>query len=95
MGTSRETGRSAEPVIGDITFFPATAAAVLLCGLGSGLLVMLLGGVVGHYVFMPPFRSFKFAPEQASTLTVFYVAAALICLILNQMTGRGRWRCPP
>lgn len=74
-----------EFVLSFITFFPATAAAVLLGGLGPGLLVMLLSGVVGHYVFMPPFWSFKMVPEQASALTVFYVAASLICLIVSQM----------
>lgn len=68
-----------------ITFFPAIAAAVLLCGLGPGLLVMVLSGIVGHYAFMPPFWSFKLVPEQAVVLTVFYVAALLICLIVNQM----------
>ena len=43
-----------------LTFYPATATAVPLCGPGPGpgLLATPLGAVLGQYIFMPPFWSF-------------------------------------
>jgi PAS domain S-box-containing protein len=67
------------------TFFPAVALAVVLCGLGPSLLVLLLGGVVGQYVFMPPFWSFKSPLDELPVLATFYISELIICLVVNEM----------
>ncbi len=68
-----------------VTFFPALAIAVFLCGLGPGLLDAALSLAIGYIVFMPPFWAIKLSPGQVPALTVFAVFSVLICLLIDRM----------
>jgi PAS domain S-box-containing protein len=67
-----------------VTFYPAVAIAVLLSGLGPGIMVLLLGGIAGHYLFLPPFFSFGLASGQTFVLATYYSLGLLTCLVVNQ-----------
>ncbi|MBC7953973.1 MAG: PAS domain-containing protein [Rhodospirillaceae bacterium] len=68
-----------------VTMFPAVAIAALFFGIGPGLMVLLLGGVVGFYAFMPPFLAFKFSSVEFAALAMFFTSGVIVCLIVNQM----------
>ena len=47
-------------------------------GLGPGLLAALLSTLFIDYFFLPPFGSFKFAPDNLPLLLIFFMSAVLV-----------------
>ena len=71
-----------------LTFYPATAIAALLLGWSPGLLVTLLGTLVGPYIFMPPFWSFKFPLDQLLSAATFATSGLIVCLMAHRIQRR-------
>lgn len=71
-----------------LTFYPATAIAALLCGTWPGMLVVALGAVIGPYVFMAPFWSFKFPLDQIFSAATFTLSGMVVCFIAHRMRHR-------
>jgi signal transduction histidine kinase len=62
-----------------ITFFPAVLLAVLFCGLGPGLLVVLLSAATGLY-----WDRYALTIQVPASIT-FIVASLVICLVVHRM----------
>lgn len=62
-----------------VSFYPGTAIVALLCGLAPTCLFIVLAGLAGSYIFVPPYWSF----EQSTYIPVsaFFVAASTILLV--------------
>lgn len=68
-----------------VTVFPAVAIAVVLCGFGPGVMVVLLGGLFGSYAFRPPLREINLTADELTALAVFFISGGTVCLIVNEM----------
>lgn len=68
-----------------VTFYPATAITVFLCGRGPGLLSVFLGLIFGYIAFMPPHWTLKFRFEDLPALVIFAVSGILICTIIDEI----------
>lgn len=64
-----------------LTFYPGTAVAALLCGLGPSLLYILLAALVGTFIFIPPY--WVFSQGTIVPAATFMVAAATILFVIN------------
>ncbi|AKH20374.1 DUF4118 domain-containing protein [Sedimenticola thiotaurini] len=67
-----------------ITFFPATALAALIGGLGPGLMVAGLGGVLASMFFFPHPIS-EFVTEDWVLLVFYFITEIVICLVIDAM----------
>ena len=56
---------------GIILFLPAMLFVTYFAGLGPGILTALLSGITLWYVFLPPYYSFAFSPDNAVGLATF------------------------
>lgn len=74
-------GRAAPPFV---TFYPAVAVIVVLCGFGPGILGLLLGGIAS-VVLMPPLWTFKMSWEIFSIIATFWITGLIVCLIVNTL----------
>lgn len=63
------------------TFYPAVIAAVLLFGVGPGLLAMILSAACAVYFFLPPYRSFGIEGGYAASLGFFLLTCGLTCFL--------------
>jgi PAS domain S-box-containing protein len=67
-----------------ITFFPAVVLSAYLFGLRPGLLVALLCGVAGWYLFVEPVYSFEVQNvSDIGTLTTYFATAAAIAILVG------------
>jgi len=53
---------------GIILFLPAILFVTYFAGLGPGILTALLSGITLWYVFLPPYYSFAFSPDDAPSV---------------------------
>lgn len=67
-----------------ITFFPATALAALIGGLGPGLMVAACGGILAS-VFFFPHPITEFVTEDWVLLFFYLVTEIVICLVIDAM----------
>lgn len=66
-----------------LTFYPAVAAATLLCGWPQGLVVLVLSTVTAWYLFFTPFRSFDVPDAStAGALVGFLIVGGFNVLIV-------------
>ncbi|HEX5539049.1 MAG TPA: EAL domain-containing protein [Methylophilaceae bacterium] len=70
-----------------ITFYPAVVIAALLCGTSAGLAVIVMSAIGAYYISTSTFFSLSALSVQAPALTVFVVAAVLICVIIDQIVS--------
>lgn len=68
-----------------VTFFPATAVAVALLGIGPGLVTLVAGGLVAQYAFLEPVGSLKFGGDQLPGVAAYYLGSLVVCLVGNGM----------
>ena len=67
-----------------IAYFPAVALAALLCGLGPGLFVALLGGLAAWWAFMPPAYSFELHRKgDVISLATYGIISLLVVLVAD------------
>jgi diguanylate cyclase (GGDEF)-like protein/PAS domain S-box-containing protein len=66
-----------------VTFYPAVVIATLLCGVMGGLAVVLLSAIGGYYISTSIFFSLESLSRQMPALTVFILAAVVICVITD------------
>lgn len=67
-----------------ITFFPATALAALIGGLGPGLMVAAFGGILASVYFFPhPIA--EFVTEDWVLLIFYLMTEIVICLVIDAM----------
>jgi PAS domain S-box-containing protein len=78
--------------LGFLTFYPAMAFAALLCGIGPAVVVIVLGGFAGYYVFMEPYWAFKFHYGAMVSLSVYALSGTILCLIVRQNQKAERER---
>ncbi|MGO9444850.1 MAG: DUF4118 domain-containing protein, partial [Thiobacillaceae bacterium] len=64
-----------------LTFYPGTAIVALLCGVGPSALYMLMAGITGAYIFLPPHWAFD--ANQIVPTSAFLVSATTILLVVN------------
>ena len=67
-----------------LTYYPATALTALLFGTGPAMVTMVLGAMVGHYVFIPPFWSWKPEPDQMMAVGIYAASWILISMVADQ-----------
>ncbi|WP_321527804.1 DUF4118 domain-containing protein [Sedimenticola selenatireducens] len=67
-----------------ITFFPATALAALIGGLGPGLMVAGFGGILASLFFFPHPIS-EFVTEDWVLLLFYFITEIVICLVIDAM----------
>lgn len=78
-----------EPLLANLkflTFYPAIAAAALICGWAQGVFVLMLSAVAAWYFFIEPSNSF--APRDAQTLASlvgFLLVGGFIVLLVNAL----------
>jgi PAS domain S-box-containing protein len=75
------------PISGGIpflTFYPAVMFAALLCGIGPALMVIVLGGLAGNYIFMEPYWAFSYSSGAIASVAVFMLSGLLICMIVHR-----------
>lgn len=70
------------------TFFPAMVVCFYLCGIGPGVLMVILSALAGHYIFTPPYWSFA-DNTHGIPVAVFLFSAFLIGRIVNQLQRYG------
>ena len=73
-----------------LTFYPATAIAVFLCGIGPGLLLVLMSVGAILFIFTPPYWSFAFLEFPFVQVTTFMSSALIIILIVHLLQRRTR-----
>ena len=66
-----------------ITYFPATAFAALVLGTGPAIMVMVLSAATGHYVFVPPYWSWKPEFNHLIVIGIFIVSGVRICIVAH------------
>jgi signal transduction histidine kinase/CheY-like chemotaxis protein len=76
-----------------ITFYPASVLVVLLCGLGPGILTVILSTLAADWLFLPLHYSLVPAPAQLPVLATFVLSEILVCTIVNQMHRTRRDLC--
>jgi len=67
-----------------ITFFPATALAALIGGLGPGLMVAACGGILASTFFFPHSIT-EFVTEDWVLLLFYFITEIVICLVIDAM----------
>ena len=67
------------------TFYPAVIAAVLLFGVGPGLLAIVLSATCAVYFFLPPYRSFAIGGRYLISLGFFLLTCGLTCFLGHQL----------
>ncbi|WP_186297797.1 DUF4118 domain-containing protein [Sedimenticola selenatireducens] len=67
-----------------ITFFPATALAALIGGLGPGIMVAACGAVLASTIFWTH-PVFEFVAEDWVLLCFYLVTEIIICLVIDAM----------
>jgi diguanylate cyclase (GGDEF)-like protein/PAS domain S-box-containing protein len=68
-----------------LTFYPAAVLAFLVAGAGPGRLMVALGALAGHYIFLPPHLSFEVTGSGLLSVLVFVVSAGLIGWVVEQL----------
>lgn len=68
-----------------VTFYPAAALCLYLCGVGPGALMALLSVATEYYVFTPPFLSFGITATDAIASCAFLISATVIGHIVRKM----------
>ncbi|CAB1369153.1 EAL domain-containing protein [Denitratisoma oestradiolicum] len=64
-----------------LTFYPGTAIAALLCGVGPSLFYMILAAVAGAYIFNPP--HWAFGQSDIIPTCAFIVSATTILFVVH------------
>jgi PAS domain S-box-containing protein len=64
-----------------LTFYPGTAIVALLCGVGPSALYILMAGITGAYIFLPPHWAFD--ANQIVATSAFLVSATTILLVVH------------
>jgi two-component system, sensor histidine kinase len=67
-----------------VTFYPAVAIIVFLCGFGPGIAVLLLGSLAAN-ALTPPLWTFKVSWEIFRVDATYWVSGLVVCLIVNQL----------
>ena len=67
------------------TFYPAVIAAVLLFGVGPGLLAIVLSATCAMYFFVPPYRSFAIEGGYFISLGFYLLTCGLTCFLGHQL----------
>ena len=68
-----------------LTFYPAMAIAVLICGRGPGFMLLVLGGLVGKFLFIPPYYALWMAPDYLPVVATYFVLGAINVVVVDQM----------
>lgn len=69
-----------------LTFFPAVIIVAFLCGAQAGAAVAVASLIASHYLFLPPFGSFRLTPGGALALGFFALIAAVDIALIRAMT---------
>ena len=69
---------------GYLTFYPAMMLSAILLGVGPGIVVIVLGGWLGFYVFTPPIMVVKLTAPCVLPLLVYSLSGAIICWIVSK-----------
>jgi diguanylate cyclase (GGDEF)-like protein/PAS domain S-box-containing protein len=69
-----------------LTFHPGTALVALLCGIGPTLVYIMLAGIVGAYIFLPPYWSFEV--HNLVPLFAFLISATTIFIVIHYFQRR-------
>lgn len=74
-----------------ITFFPATALAALIGGLGPGIMVALCGGFLASAFFFP-YPISDFTGEDWGPVVFYVLTEVIICMVIDAMhAANGRY----
>lgn len=77
-----------EEIVPFATYFPAVLVAALVGGVGSGVLALALGALIGWWAFMPPYFSFQTASlADGLSLALYVVTAGLIVWVAERYRG--------
>lgn len=63
-------------------FYPATALAFWLCGVGPGLLVVVLSALTGFYIFTPPVWSWEITLPGILSVVSYVVSSLLVAWVV-------------
>jgi K+-sensing histidine kinase KdpD len=70
-----------------VTYYPAIILVAFFCGLGPAVLAVLLSGVMGWYVFLPPPYTFTLDKTQTATLLLFFIVAGINLAIVGLLNA--------
>ncbi len=74
-----------------ITFFPTTALAALIGGLGPGVMVAVGGGLLASSLFFPHSVA-EFGPQDWGIVAFYILTEIIICLVIDAMhAANGRY----
>lgn len=66
-------------VIAFATYYPAVLLSTLWAGIGSGVLALIGGGLIGWYAFVPPAYTFDVTePATATSLALYLISGSVI-----------------
>ncbi len=68
-----------------LTFYPGLTVALLICGMGPGVLVAALSALCAYFLFFPPYWTFHYNAEGLLACVIFLLCTVILMMITGTL----------